>query len=57
MNQPLTSKEKTILTVIGMLVGLALLASMTSCRSSKGMTNCAFTQKCMSGYSYGVKYR
>ena len=50
MNQPLTLKEKTILKVIGMLVGMALLVSMTSCMGSRGMTNCDATKFKMSGY-------
>jgi len=35
MDQPMTKTEKTILTIIGIIVGLALLSSMMSCSAQK----------------------
>ena len=33
----MTKTEKTILTIIGIIVGLALLSSMTSCSAQKAL--------------------
>jgi len=52
MNQQLTPKERTILTALAVIIGLALLSSMTSCRGSKGMTNCDAIKYKMSGYNF-----
>ena len=50
MNQELTLKEKTILKVVGGLLLLALLSSMTSCSAGRGMTNCNAAKYKMCGY-------
>ena len=52
MNQQLTPKERIILTALAVIIGLALLSSMTSCRGSKGMTNCDAIKYKMSGYNF-----
>ena len=50
MNQELTLKEKTILKVVGVVLLLALLSSMTSCGVGRGMTNCDAARFKMCGY-------
>jgi uncharacterized protein (DUF486 family) len=51
MNQQLTPREKSILTAVAVVIGLALMSSMTSCSVNRyGMTNCDAAKYKMCGY-------
>jgi hypothetical protein len=50
MNQQLTPREKSILTAVLVVIGLALMSSMTSCSAGRGMTNCDAARFKMCGY-------